>query len=114
MIKSIQGTSGITVSSMSPPYINMSNASAGTVRYNGNMGAMEVYDGSSWLTLSQSATVSLDYSAQEALNWARSKMAEEARIKELAAQHPTVANAVAAVALAEEQLKVVAALVDTE
>jgi hypothetical protein len=39
-------------------------------------------------------------------------MAEEARIRELAAKHPTVADALDAVARAEEQVKIVAALVD--
>jgi hypothetical protein len=42
------------------------------------------------------------------------KMAEEARIKELAAKHPTVADALEAVAKAEEQVRIVAALVDVE
>ena len=40
-------------------------------------------------------------------------MAEETRFKELAAKHPSVADALAAVAKAEEQVKIVAALVET-
>ena len=114
MIKSLQGTGGIVVGTTSTPWINMSNPSAGTVRYNGNTSAMEVYDGSSWLTLSQSATVSLDYNAQVLLNWAQAKMAEEQRLESMAAKHPAVADALEAVRKAQEQVRIVTALVDTE
>ena len=51
---------------------------------------------------------------QSILQWARLKIAEEARIRELADKHPTVADAIKAVKHAEEQVRVVAALVDTE
>ena len=59
-------------------------------------------------------TVELSGEVQSILNWARIKMAEEARIKELAAKHPSVADALQAVVKAEEQVKIVAALVETE
>ena len=116
MIKNITGTSGITVAGSYPsyPYINMNNASAGMVRYNGNSQNFEIYDGSTWMVLnSGAATVSLDYEVQTILNWAKIKMAEEQRLKELAGKHPTVADALNAVARAEEQVRIAAALVDT-
>jgi hypothetical protein len=76
---------------------------------------MEVYDGSSWIIMASSfPTVELTPEVQGILNWARTKMTEEHRIKELAAKHPTVANAIEAVQHAQEQLCVVTALVDTQ
>jgi hypothetical protein len=57
-------------------------------------------------------SVELSGDVQSILNWARIKMAEEVRIKELAAKHPTVADAIDAVKKAEEQVRIVAALVD--
>jgi hypothetical protein len=74
-----------------------------------------VYDGMTWLSMSTSfPTVELNGDVQLILNWARMKMSEEARIKELAAKHPSVSDALQAVAHAEEQVRIVAALVDTE
>jgi hypothetical protein len=72
---------------------------------------MEAYDGNTWLTMSSSyPTIALAPEVQSVLNWARIKMAEEAQIKELAAKHPTVADALAAFEKAREQLDIVATL----
>lgn len=120
MIKSINGSNGITINggySTWPQFYNnnSSNTLVGQVRYNGSSQNMEVYDGSTWLTMTSSyPTVELSGDVQAVLTWARMKMAEEARIKELAAKHPSVADALQAVAVAEEQVRIVAALVDTE
>jgi hypothetical protein len=46
----------------------------------------------------------------ESLQWVRRKMTEEKRLEELAKTHPTVADAIDAVRLAEQQLKTVVAL----
>jgi hypothetical protein len=56
--------------------------------------------------------VELSGHVQTVIQWAEKKIAEEARIKELAAKHPSVADALNAVKQAEEQVKIVAALVD--
>ena len=93
MIKSILGNGGIVVAngSVSTPYINMSTPSAGIVRFNGNVGNFEVYDGSSWVSMySAAVTVSLDYDVQTILNWARDKMTEDLKLKELAQKHPGI------------------------
>jgi hypothetical protein len=115
MIRNITGGEGIHISGSiyNAPYIDTTRASAGLVRYVG--GNLEVYDGSSWLPLASSyPQIELDSVTQSVVRWAMQKMAEEARIKELAAKHPTVADALEAVAKAEEQVRIVAALVDTE
>ena len=122
MIKSITPGTGITVNnghSSWPSFYNNSasnsNTLVGQMRYNGSAQCIEVYDGMTWLSMTTSfPTVDLASHVQAVVNWAQIKMAEEARIKELAAKHPSVADALAAVAKAEEQVKIVAALVDTE
>jgi hypothetical protein len=80
------------------------------VRYiNGNL---EVYDGGSWLVLQSGyPTIELDGVTQEAIQWTRRRMEEEKRILELAKNHPTVADALAAVKKAQEQLDIVVTMV---
>ena len=111
MINTILNGVGITViaGNFHPPYIDMTRTSAGMVRYNGNN--LEVYDGNGWIIIpSGSAQVGLDEVTLESLQWVRRKMTEEKRLEELAKTHPSVADAIDAVRLAEQQLKTVAAL----
>ena len=74
-------------------------------------GRAEVYNGGCWIGMPNS-TAYLDMSAPAKiiLEWASEKMHEERRQKELAKQHPAVADALAAVQLAEEKLQVVIAI----
>jgi 23S rRNA maturation-related 3'-5' exoribonuclease YhaM len=112
MIRNITGGMGIHVtgSVYNAPYIDTTRASAGMVRYVG--GNFEVYDGSSWLPLQSSyPTIELDGVTQEAIQWTRRRMEEEKRMLELAKNHPTVADALAAVKKAQEQLDIVVTMV---
>lgn len=87
------GSQGITVmgGNTSAPYVNMSNPSAGMVRYNGNNQNFEVYDGSSWMTFSSnSTTIELSGDTKELLEWARAKRAEEEYIKRESENNPTI------------------------
>jgi len=94
------------------PYISPGSQSAGILRYNSSSKNIEVYDGISWLTLSTGTTqIGLDIPTQEAVQWVRRRMEQEKRLEELAKKHPAVADAVVAVALAQEQLDIVTALV---
>lgn len=114
MIRNLTAGNGIQVTnnSYSTPYIDPNRPSAGMVRYLNNN--LEIYDGNSWITMQSSyPQVELTSEVQHILSWAREKMAEEARVEELAAKHPTVADALEAVKKAEEQVRIVAALVDT-
>lgn len=114
MIRNLTAGYGIHVSnnSYSTPYIDPNRPSAGMVRYLNNN--LEIYDGNSWMIMQSSyPQVELTGHVQSILAWAEKKMDEEARIQELAAKHPTVADALEAVRLAEEQVRIVAALVDT-
>lgn len=115
MIRNLTAGYGIHIgnNSFSIPYIDSTRPSAGMVRYMNNN--LEVYDGNSWMIMqSIYPQVELTGDVQTVINWARAKMAEEARIKELAAKHLSVADALTAVERAEEQVRIVAALVDTE
>jgi len=114
MIRNITAGYGIHIAgnTYNTPYIDATRSSAGMVRYLNNN--LEIYDGSNWMTIQSShPQVELSEEVQSILAWARGRMAEEARVKELANKHPTVADALEAVKQAEEQVKIVAALVDT-
>lgn len=93
MIKNISGGQGIVVmgGNSSYPYVNMSNHSAGLVRYNGNNQNFEVYDGSSWMTISgNTAMVELSTDVRELIEWARAKRAEEQYLKNEAEKNATI------------------------
>jgi hypothetical protein len=112
MIKNITPGPGIYIAanSHSTPYVDMSQHSAGMVRYNGSN--FEVYNGSNWSQFSSSIPqIELDGATQEAIQWVRRRMEQEKRLEELAKQHPAVADALATVSHAQEQLDIVAALV---
>ena len=91
------------------PWVDMSRPSAGMVRFNN---VFEVYDGSNWIQLRGSyPSVELDASAQAAIRWANAKMAEEQRLDDLAKNNPTLQDALDALKRAQEQVRIVAALV---
>ena len=113
MIRNITGGLGIHISGSvyNAPYIDTTRPSAGIVRYVG--GNFEVYDGSSWLPLQSSyPTIELDNETQKIIRWAQNRMVEEERMQALAAQHPTVADALAAQQRAEEAVRIAVALCD--
>lgn len=88
------------------PYVNMSNPSAGMVRYNGNNQALEVYDGMTWLVLTANhAQLDLSGGANAAISWAMNKMNEETELQQMAKEHPAVRAAYEAFKRAGEQLK---------
>jgi hypothetical protein len=93
MIKQLTGVRGITVvgGNSSYPYVNMSNSSAGMVRYNGNNQNFEVYDGSSWITFSGNyTTIELDTDARALSEWVRAKRAEEEYLNKQAESNPAI------------------------
>jgi hypothetical protein len=95
----------------STPYINNSALSAGQVRFNSANRCMEVYDGNSWIMLASQAEVRLSSGAEEILRWGRQKMEEEQNWREMAEKNPTIKDAYEKFKQAEEQLKIVQALV---
>ena len=93
MITTITGGPGITISNGGGymPHVEMTNPSAGMVRYNNSN--LEVYDGYSWLILqSRHSQVNLSPEIQEIVIWARQKMAKEAEISKLAEKFPAISD----------------------
>ena len=94
MIKNISPIGAFTqVSSYYPPNIYNNGQGAGNVRYNTSTQAMEVYDGNSWINISQTATISLSMSADEAIRWTLEKMTEERDLKARMEKHPGLKDA---------------------
>ena len=111
MINNIMPGTGINIigSGAGTPWIDMNRPSAGLVRFNNGF---EVYDGSNWIRMDGAyPTIELDLGAQAAIRWANEKIAEEKRLKELAETNPALKDAIDALQRAEEQVKIVAALV---
>lgn len=83
----------INVSSYTPPSVYGTLQSAGQMRYNTNTQQIEVYDGNSWISISQTATVGLNYEAEEAIRWVQKKMSEERELKARMERHPGLKDA---------------------
>lgn len=90
------GARGVVVDggNTSVPYVNSNtnNPMQGVVRISGS--DMQVFDGSSWLTLSASfATVALAPTTETAIDWAKRKMQEEKDLHERMKRHPGLKDA---------------------
>ena len=86
MIKGLMGNQGVIVSggNTSLPYVNQNSANPmqGMIRVWGN--DMQVFDGTSWMTMSTSyATVGLDADSQDLLQWARTQRQLELNLTEI-------------------------------
>jgi hypothetical protein len=120
MIKNISGGKGLVVSggnytTGSWPYINMTNHSAGDVRYNGTISTLEVYDGMSWLPIqSAHALIEFDPDTYSVLDWARKKQAEEAERDKLAETNPTLKALIEQLKEKEDQIEMVKILLKNE
>lgn len=92
------------------PYIgsNPNNPVQGMLRY--QHGNLEVFDGSGWVKMIMDIAVGLDAEGEEAIAWARERMAQERKWAELARTHPAVADAIRARDQAEQALSVVSRL----
>ena len=92
------------------PYVNMSQPSAGMVRFNNNR--FEVYDGAGWQTISMnSAHMDVSNKTREILRWAEAKMNQEREIMRLVESNPTVADVYQDYLEAGKKLEVIMALV---
>lgn len=103
----LKGSSGTNL-----PYINTmpSNPMQGVIRIN-SYGQLELNSGGYWQGFSQNAsTIDTTMSTNAILAWAERKMMDEERYTNLARQSTAVADAVAALHTAEEQLRVVVSL----
>ena len=118
MIKSIvsNGPYLVTYNNSASNYTNNFSGAQGlgNMRLNTTNQSMEYYDGQIWQPVQMgTVTVNLTQEAVDSISWVNHKRVEEMKIKELAEQHPAVADQLAAVREAEEKLRMVAALVQT-
>lgn len=83
------------------------------VRYNPNVSAMEVWDGSTWVNISASSEVSLTEDTIELLEWARKERSRQRQYEALAKNNVTIADAIERVKDAELRLRELAILCET-
>ena len=83
----------------------------GNMRFNTSTQNMEVFDGSSWITLNMDyASVGLNSDAESLLDWAREKRNEELAWKTLAKDNKAVKIALDNLEQAKQQLDITAKL----
>ena len=116
MLSGITGSKYISVSGSGPAHISKNYSGnqfmSGDMRYDIDSQTIKVFDGQTWQSLyGGTPSIALTDDAKVLLDWVNDKRAEEQRIQELAANHPALADALEAVKKAEEQVKIVAALV---
>lgn len=106
----------IQVQTTGTPYIhtNPMAQGVGMIRYNTSSSTMEVYDGSSWLNIETHASVALNERSARGIDWAIEQMERMARLEKLAEDNPTIADALASLRHAEEQLRLVEILCEQE
>jgi hypothetical protein len=95
-----------------PPYIMNQGLCAGQVRYNITNNNLEVYDGNSWHSISQSANIYVSQELEDTVKWAKSKMDEEQRLRNKANLFPSIQDALDELERAKERLYVLDTLCD--
>jgi hypothetical protein len=84
----------------------------GDMRYDMESQVIKVFDGKNWQSLyGGTATINLTNEAQQLFEWAKDKRDQEQQLLELAKAHPALQDALEALQRAEDQVKIVAALV---
>ena len=81
------------------------------MHYNTQTQYLQVFDGTAWHNLSGDTQIELTGIATEVITWAERKMHEERRLKQMAETNPALKDAIEALQRAEEQVRIVAALV---
>jgi hypothetical protein len=109
MIKGLMSGKGTVVSggSVSYPYVptNSNNPIQGMLRLNNQ--DMQVFDGSSWITVGASyASVDLDADTQTLLEWARDERARQNLRAERIRNNPALKKAYEAIQRAEENFDI--------
>jgi hypothetical protein len=117
MIKGLMGDKGLVVSggNTSVPYVNMNttNPMQGMIRVWGS--DMQVFDGSSWMTMSTSyATVGLDTETQDLLLWAKAQRQMAMNRLTLAQNNPALMKALEAVKRAEDNFEFLSKFVEDD
>ena len=91
MINNIYGASGWIAVNGNPnsmPYINLSQPMAGMLRLNPSTNTIDVYNGSTWMSVSNDVSIDFSERVKQVLAWAEGKMIEEQKLRELMERHP--------------------------
>lgn len=117
MIKGVIGGAGINVQGghTSFPYIpqNSSNPIQGMVRVNGQ--DMQVFDGSTWVTLGASySTVELNGETQAIIQWAREQRDKQWKREQMIKDNPALQKAMEAIERAEANFDILAKFVEND
>jgi len=118
MIKGIAPMGKYTIVSAgntSVPYVNqnINNPVTGMIRVIGN--DMQVFDGTTWMTMNTSyASVGLSPEAEALLDWAKKKRDEEIELEALAQTNPTIRDLLETIKQKEEQITIVRTLIKKE
>ena len=87
----------------------------GNMRFNTVNQGIEVYDGSTWMTLQMgSTTVGLNAEAESLLDWAKQKRQEELELEALAETNATVRDLLNTIKQKQEQISIVMTLIKKE
>lgn len=120
MLKTINGSGRymmVNGGMPSPTYISPMHGAlnVGSIRYNTNNQWFEVYDGTNWIQLSTShASIGLTPNAENAIDWAMKKQAEEAMLEAKAKDNPAIADLLNKKKEIEDQIKMVEILTREE
>ena len=110
MISGLTSKGGhIIVSGGSPStmYIDNNRPLAGSVKFDGPLNSLMIFDGSIWLQMSRSyASIELSASSERALIWATNAMLKEEEAARLAKDHAAVKIALDNLEKAKQQLDV--------
>ena len=75
------------------PTFNGIAEGSGNMRYNPQRGAVQTYNGSAWVDLSQGVPIGLTQEATDIMAWAKNKMEQEANLKDALERHPGLKDA---------------------
>lgn len=117
MIKNINANGRfIQISGGGSAHVSVSNGSnmSGNVRWNMNSQNLEVYDGSTWISIGKDVHMDISPQVYQMLDWVEKKMHEDRRIQHLVDSNPTVADAYATYKDAADKLRVVIELTKKE
>jgi len=97
----ILSSNNVVVSSINPGSLYFSvnadpdtSSPPGSVRYNPNRNALEVWNGSMWMVIEDThTTVNLSSEVEGILKWARQKMTEESELEHLMSKYPALQHA---------------------
>ena len=105
----------VSAGNTSVPYVNqnINNPVTGMIRVIGN--DMQVFDGTTWMTMNTSyASVGLSPEAEALLDWAKKKRDEEIELEALAQTNPTIRDLLETIKQKEEQITIVRTLIKKE